>query len=105
MCADWVGFAFYKNDCGMYIRILAPIIPIIYVDVILSGILKGINKQLQLMSYDFLNAIIRVILTLVFVHIFGIMGEIVIIFVSAIMMLTLNSIQLIKFMNSLIKDL
>lgn len=105
LCADWVGFAFYKNDCGMYIRILAPIIPIIYVDVILSGILKGINKQLQLMSYDFLNAIIRVILTLMLVPIFGIKGEIVIIFVSAIMMLTLNSIQLIKFMNSLIKDL
>ena len=54
---------------------------------------------------DFLNAIIRVILTLVLVPIFGIKGEIVIIFVSAIMMLTLNSIQLIKFMNSLIKDL
>ena len=99
-------FIFFANDLGLliygdtqpglYIRILAPVIPLMYLDSVVDGMLKGLNEQLRYMSYNLIDSTVRVILIFFLLPICGIKGVIIVIFVSEILNSTLSIARLIK---------
>ena len=97
---DFWGKAFYNNDIsGQYLQILAPIVPLIYLDVVVDNLLKGMDEQLHSMKYNFADSLIRVILILVFLSSFGIMSYIVILFLSTILNAAMSLKRLLDVTN------
>ncbi|MEG1426798.1 MAG: polysaccharide biosynthesis C-terminal domain-containing protein, partial [Oscillospiraceae bacterium] len=83
--SDLWGLAFYQNkDAGRYIGILAPLVPLLYLDVVMDCLLKGLDEQLNSMKYNIMDSGLRVVLILIFMGFFGIRSYIAIIFFSAI---------------------
>lgn len=61
--AQPLGEALYKSsEASLYIRIFAPIIPIIYIDSVTDGCLKGLGQQLHSMMYNVFEGVLNVIL-------------------------------------------
>lgn len=60
---DAIGWAVYSSsEAGEYIRLLAPLIPIMYLDTVTDGCLKGLGQQLWCMGINLLDAVFGVIL-------------------------------------------
>lgn len=63
ICADMLGIAVYSsNEAGYYIRILAPLIPIMYTDMTVDGCLKGLGQQVWSMGINILDALLGLLL-------------------------------------------
>ena len=81
--ADTLSLAVYNNkDAAFYIQILAPLIPIMYTDMSVDGILKGLDQQLSCMRYNIIDASLCVALVYLLVPIMAVKGYIVVVFVS-----------------------
>jgi stage V sporulation protein B len=60
--ADELGtFLFSSPDVARYIRYLAPLVPVMYLDTVTDQMLKGINEQFYSMRVNILDAAISVI--------------------------------------------
>ncbi len=53
-------FLFKSREAGVYIRIYAPLIPILYADAITDGILKGLSQQVHSVRYNTLTSLLDV---------------------------------------------
>jgi len=61
--ADMLGVVVYKSrDAGYYIRILAPLIPIMYTDMAVDGCLKGLGQQVWSMSINIVDSLVSLLL-------------------------------------------
>lgn len=61
--ADKLGIAVYSSpEAGDYLRLLAPLIPIMYTDLLCDGCLKGLGQQLPCMCINILDALLGVLL-------------------------------------------
>lgn len=80
-----IGSALYPNsEAGYYIRILAPLIPIMYLDTATDAMMKGLGEQMYSMKINVADAALSVILVLLLIPRFGIWGYIITIYVSEI---------------------
>ena len=78
-----IGNALYPGtEAGTYIRILAPLIPIMYVDTATDAMMKGLGEQVFSMNINIADALISVILVWLLVPKFGINGYIFTIYFS-----------------------
>lgn len=99
-----IGNLIYSNkECGLYLSILAPLVPLMYLDKIVDGMLKGLNEQLHYLSYNIIDSIIRIILIFILIPKIGISGLIIMTFVSTILNSTLSIARLLKVANVKIK--
>lgn len=86
-----LGMVIYNStDVGIYIAILAPVIPLMYLDNAVDGMLKGMNEQISYLIFNLIDSIIRVVLTYLLLPIMGIKGFIIVIFVSELLNTTLS---------------
>ena len=77
------GALFYPNtNAGNYIRILAPLIPIMYVDTATDAMLKGLGEQLYSMKINIADAAISLALVYFLIPRYGIVGYLIGIYVS-----------------------
>lgn len=61
--ADMLGTVIYhSSEAGRYIRLLAPLIPIMYTDTATDGCLKGLGQQVWSMGINILDALLGVAL-------------------------------------------
>ena len=61
--ADMLSEAFYSdNEAGFYIRVLSPLIPVMYMDMSVDGMLKGLDQQMSYMKYNIIDATSCVVL-------------------------------------------
>lgn len=91
------GLAIYKSlESGAYISILAPIVPIMYLDSVVDGMLKGLNQQARYLMYNIIDSILRVIAIYIFLPIYGIKALLSIMFFSTILNFSLSILRLIK---------
>ena len=81
---------------GIYISVLAPILPLMYLDSVVDGMLKGLNEQVSYLTYNLIDSIMRVTLTYFLLPIFGLNGVIIVIFASEILNSTLSIAKLMK---------
>lgn len=70
------------TETGRYLRILAPLIPIMYVDTATDAMLKGLGEQFRSMIINIADALLSVILVRILVPRFGITGYLITIYVS-----------------------
>ena len=92
-----IGILIYKSvDVGYLIKALSPIVPLMYLDSICDGILKGLDQQ----SFTFKTAVsdssIRLLLILLILPKMGIRGFILIMYFSNLYTAVLNVGRLIK---------
>ncbi len=78
-----LGQAIYKSDkVGYYLHILAPLIPIMYLDNICDSMLKGLGEQLFTMKVNVIDAASCVLCVFFLVPKVGIMGYVAVILLS-----------------------
>lgn len=97
----------YKTqEVGIYIKIFAPLISIIYLDMVIDGMLKGLNQQNYHMSYNIADSILRIILIYIFIPKFGVNAFISVIFISEIFnfCLSLRRLVVVTKLNINIKE-
>lgn len=76
----------YKTDSvAIYIRLLTPLIPIMYIDNVVDAVLKGLDKQISVLKINILDLISSIILIFFIIPKFGIMGYVFIIYFSEIL--------------------
>ncbi len=80
-----LGRGIYKSiEAGEYIKIFAPLVPIVYIDCVTDGCLKGLNQQLHSMMYNVMEGIINVVLLFVLLPKTAIMGYIAVMYIKEI---------------------
>ncbi len=70
------------TEAGHYIRVLAPLIPIMYIDTATDAILKGIGEQVYSMNVNIADALISVVMVWLLIPRFGITGYLITIYFS-----------------------
>lgn len=95
--ANDIGNAVYSNkEIGPIIRILAPVIPIMYLERIMDGILNSLNKQVALLKINLFDMVVRILIIYFIIPTKGIEGFILVIFVSNILNFGLNMINVLN---------
>ena len=87
----------YKtNEAVMYIRILSPLVPVMYTDMITDGMLKGLDQQVNSMTYNIIDSAICVALVYFLLPKYSVKGYIFILYSSEIINFYLSFGRLIK---------
>ncbi len=93
MLSNEIGEALYKNqEASFYIRILAPLIPIMYIDGATDAILKGMGKQIYSMNVNIADAALSCVLVFFLVPRLGLYGYIISIYATETLNTTLSLI-------------
>lgn len=75
----------YKSEeAAKYIRILSPLVPIMYTDMITDGMLKGLDQQVYSMKYNIIDSALCVCLVYFLLPKYSVLGYIIILYVSEI---------------------
>lgn len=75
LTGDGIGeLLYHSSGAGMYIRIFAPLIVILYLDTITDGMLKGLGQQLHTVRYNTMTSILDVTLIFFLLPRYGIGG-------------------------------
>ena len=92
-----LGMAVYPqaNDAGKFILMIAPLIPVMYLDTAVDSMLKGLGEQVYSMWVNIADAFISVILVAVLLPVMGIYGYIVTVYFTEILNATLSITRLI----------
>lgn len=94
---DTVGAIVYKDaEVGRLIVRLAPIVPLMYLDGIADGMLKGMDKQKAAFRISVSDSAMRILLIVLFLPKYGLDGFIIIMYISNIYTCSLNLITLIR---------
>ncbi len=92
-----LGMAFYGSaEVGNILRVMAPIVPLMYLDSVVDGMLKGLDQQLYSLKYNFSDSVMRVILIAILIPFFGIKAYIAVLFMSEIYNASLSINRLLK---------
>ncbi len=95
--ANNISFAIYQNlECARYIKILSPLILLMYLDNIIDNMLKGLNRQYKVMLCNIYDLIITISLLYFLLPIFGMDGFIICIYVSEIFNFIVSYLELRK---------
>lgn len=90
----------YPNaNVSFYIKLLCPLIVLMYIDNIVDSILKGLDKQVSVMGINIIDLISSICLIYFLLPIQGIKGYIIVLFVSEFVNGILSLILLIKHTN------
>lgn len=94
---DDIAFLIYGDKTvGIFIKLLAPIVPLLYLDQVVDGMLKGLNEQLHYLMYNIIDSVTRVALTFFLLPVMGTKGVILVFYASAILNSGLSTLRLIK---------
>ena len=107
--AEELGYIIYGSyEAGRFICVLAPIVPIMYVDHITDAILKGIGEQVYSMWVNIADSFLSVLLVCILIPKMGILGYAVVIIVMEAFNFALSFLRLkkkIPFSLRMIKDI
>ena len=95
--ADKLGVRIYSSpEAGDYLRLRAPLIPIMYTDMVADGCLKGLGQQLWCMGINLLDALLGVLLVWQVLPVFALKGYICIIYFNECLNFALSIMRLRK---------
>ncbi len=104
--APLISQTIYKTDEAVqYIRILAPLVPIMYTDTVTDGMLKGLDQQIQSMRYNIIDSALCVVMVWFLLPIYSVKGYIFILYASEIINFYLSIGRLIKICDIRIPNL
>lgn len=88
---------FYQNQqAGSFLRVMAPIVPILYLDNVVDGMLKGLDQQMYSFRYNCMDSILRILFLSLLLPLWGIAGYISVLFFSEIFNAALSIGRLLK---------
>ncbi len=96
LCADMLGLAVYKSgEAGQFIRILAPLVPVMYTDMAVDGCLKGLGDQVWCMGINILDALLGLLLVWQLLPRYALAGYIALIYATELFnfLLSLRRLQ------------
>lgn len=86
-----LGQLLYDSDeVGLLLQVLAPLMPIMYLESVVDGILKGLNQQVSSLKYSVLDSVVRIAMILVLVPQRGMAGFLFVMVVSNVLTSFLN---------------
>ncbi len=92
-----IGEAFYgAGEVGIYICALAPLIPLMYLESVVCGMLNGLNQQMSIFYYNIADSLIRIALILLVVPRYGMHGFIAVTVISNLLTSLLCLRRLLK---------
>lgn len=95
--ADEIAAVIYKSpDVAYFIRLLSPLIPVMYIDGATDAILKGMGKQIYSMNVNIADAGLSCILVYFLVPRLGIYGYVISIYATEILNTTLSLIGMFR---------
>ena len=98
--ANNLSVALYnKIEIAKYLRILFPLIVIMYLDIVIDSILKGLDAQVSVMAINVFDCIVSIGFIYFLVPILGFSGYIISIFISEIINFTLSGYKLLKILQ------
>lgn len=98
MCFSYeLGHVLFDSEqAGYYIRMLAPLIPVMYLDTAIDSLLKGMGEQLYCMKVNIADASLSVIFVYFLVPIFGVTGYAATIIIAEVINTALSITRLIR---------
>ena len=90
------GLIYNSREVGEYIFLLAPVLPFMYIESIILGIMHGLNLQTKALKYNVIDSAVRISLIMLAVPYFGIRGFVWIMILSNVLTPVLNMRQLIR---------
>jgi stage V sporulation protein B len=97
LLADMLADKIYDSpEAGLYIKIFAFLVPIMYMDMVTDGCLKGLGQQVWSMGFSILDATLGVILVWLLLPRYALTAYIGIIFFEEIINFSLSIWRLIK---------
>ena len=108
-----LGLLIYNSrESGMMMRMLAPLIPFIYLDFVADDLLKGLNQQVSTLVFSVYDAILKITLIYFLIPTEGLAGYIIVLYISGAFgtwlvmhrLLSVTGIRL-KYMNWIIKPI
>ena len=88
---------FYNSEeAAEYIRLLAPLIPVMYLDSTTDAMLKGLGHQFYSMNINIIDAALSVVLVKLLIPRFGINGYIFIVFAMEVLNFALSATKLLR---------
>lgn len=91
---------YHTPEVAHYIRMLVPLIPMIYTDIVVDGCLKGLGQQLWSMGINIAESAISVVLTWLLVPRFAVAGFVFVIYFNEIFNFVLSFRKLRSVLNS-----
>ena len=92
-----LGTVLYDStEVAGFIRALAPLIPIMYLDTATDAMLKGLGQQVYSMNVNIFDALVSVISVAILVPKMGIMGYLVTIYITEILNAALSMTRLLR---------
>ncbi len=92
-----IGTHFFgSSEAGRFIRLIAPLIPLMYLDFAVDAMLKGLGEHIYTMRVNIIDSLVSVILILILVPLFGIYGYIVVIFITELFNTSMSIIKLLN---------
>ena len=95
--SEELGYVIYKSsEAGKYIAVLAPVIPIMYLDHVTDSVLKGIGEHVYSMWINITDSLLSVALVWILIPGMGIMGYAVCIIAMEAYNFLLSLVRLLK---------
>lgn len=95
--SEELGYALYGTyEAGYYVAVLAPIIPLMYLDHVTDSMLKGIGEHVFSMWVNIADSLLSVILVWLLIPIFDVLGYALVIIIMELFNFTLSFIRLRK---------
>jgi len=74
-----------EKRAGMLIKIMAPLIPFMYLDSVADGMLKGLGEYNKVIKYSTIDTLVSIVLIIVLISKMGLYGYVIVIYVSGIL--------------------
>lgn len=95
--SDELGLLIYKShEVGNFIRMIAPLVPVMYLDSVTDAMLKGLGEQVYSMNVNIVDALLSVICVILLLPRFGIIGYVITIYLTEIVNASLSIIKLLS---------
>lgn len=96
-----LGLLLYDDDTvGLLLQILGPLTPVMYLDSVATGMLKGINEQVHSLWYSVADSAVRITLIWLLLPHFGITGFLFVMLVSNLLTCLLSTHRLLNKSNT-----
>ena len=96
--SNWI---YHRAEIAKYLRILSPLVIIMYLDIVIDSILKGLDAQVNVMGINIFDCLVSIAFIYFLVPILGFSGYIISIFISEIIDFSLSGYTLLKILRSL----
>lgn len=82
-CGKELGHLIYKSDdVSFFLKVISPLVPLMYLESVVDGMLKAQNQQFYTMKYNLIDSFLRVTLIFILVPILGVWGLVLVMYIS-----------------------